>query len=353
MIKKIIIVFVLISVTLGAKELIVTGENKMVKTKKLQETNSVYLGSFLAQGKLPASKIYRIDAPVEGAIKLLNVDIFQKVSKNQLLAVIKSPKMLELEATYINLLIEEEYNKNELARLQPLYEAAVVSKKQYLKAKNTLAKYKTQSEFYYHLLQEWGMSSEQVDKIKATKKPIPEIKIYAPIDGKVADLNIFPKMYLQRGEHMMTILNNKGVHFEVALPLNIANRLQKGFKLFIDSTPVVVEAIAAEIDSRTQTLAIHLLPENSMELSPNEKRNIKLYWPKRAFEVSASAIIDYNDKEAVFVKQSNGYKLVEVNVLSRNSDKVYLLSKELSKQSDVVINGAISLKGALEGQSDD
>jgi len=353
MIKYIFIVFLVLIAQLDAKELIVSGHNMMVKTAKPLQTKQIYLGSFLAQGHLPANDIYRIDAPLGGVIKQLNVHIFEPVKKGDQLLIIKSPKMLELESKYIDMLIEKEYCANEVARLKPLYEAAVVAKKVYLKAENTLSKFTTQSAFYYYLLIEWGLSKEQVETISKTKKPIPEIRIDSPIDGKVADLNVFPKMYVQRGEHMMTILNTKGAHLEVALPINIAKRLDVGFKLFIGDKPVHVESIAATIDSRTQTVAIHLLPETPMKIMPGEKRNIKLYWPQDAFSLASSAVIDYDDQEAVFVKSSNGFRLVYITVLGRSSDTVYVVSNDLKLDSKVAISGVIALKGALEGQKDD
>lgn len=352
MIKKIVLITTL-SLSLLANDLIVKGNNKMVRTQNPLVTQRVYLGSFLAKGHLPANKVYRIDTPLEGVVKVLNTNIYEHAKKGDLLAIIKSPKMLELEAVYINLLIEEEYNANELARLQPLYKAAVVSKKQYLKAKNTLEKYKTQAQFYYHLLQEWGLSKKQVESISRTKKPIPEIKIYAPIDGKIADLNIFPKMYLQRGEHMMTLLNADGTHLEVALPLYISKKLEAGFKLYIDDMPVIVEAIATQIDVGTQTLSVHLLPEDPMYILPNEKKNVKLFWPKKAFELPASSLIEYKNKPALFVEMKKAYKLLYVTVLGRSSSKVYIESKDLKITDKVVTRAAISLKGALEGQNND
>ncbi len=353
MITKIIIATILTLTPLLAKDLIVVGQNNMVKTKVPEKTTSVYLGSFLAKGYIPSKDIYKIDAPVEGVIQKLNVAIYNPIKKARLVAVIKSPKMLELESTYINLLIEEEYNANEVARLKPLYEATVVPKKQYLKALNTLEKFETQSKFYYHLLQEWGLSKEQVESIKKSKKPIPEINVYAPIGGVINDLTIFPKMYVQRGEHMMTILNDSHAHLVVSLPLNIAKKLQLGQKLFISNKSVTVKSIAAEIDAKTQTVSVHLLPEKSMKVMLNEKKNIKLYWSKEAYKLPSSAIIDIDDNDAIFVKVSNGYKLVTVSILGRNNDSVYVVSDNLSSKDEVAVSGVISLKGALQGQSDD
>ncbi len=353
MIKNIIIAAMLTLTPLLAKDLIVVGQNNMVKTKVPEKTTNVYLGSFLAKGYIPSKDVFRIDAPVEGVIQKLNVEIYNPIKKARLVAVIKSPKILELESTYINLLIEEEYNANEVARLKPLYEATVVPKKQYLKALNTLAKFETQSTFYYHLLQEWGLSKKQVESIKETKKPIPNINVYAPIGGVVNDLNIFPKMYVQRGEHMMTILNDNHIHLVVALPLNIARNLKLGQKLFIADKSVTIESIAAEIDARTQTVAVHLLPEKSMKIMLNEKKNIKLYWSKEAYKLPSSAIIEIDDSEAIFIKVFDGYKLTNVSILGRNNNYVYVVSDDLSSKDEVAVSGVISLKGALQGQSDD
>ena len=353
MMKKILCMLAFASLGLQAGALTVKGTDTMVKTTLPKVTKKVYLGSYLAIGHLPASDVYRIDAPVEGVIEKLAVRVYEPVVKGQLLAVIKSPRLLELESTYIDTLIEKEYYANEVKRLKPLYKAAVVARKRYLEAQNTLAKYTTQSTFYYHLLIEWGLSKKQVDTITRTKKPIPEVRIYAPISGKIADLNIYPKMYAERGEHMMTVVNPMGAHFEVALPLKLARRLKPGYTLYVNEKPVTVESIAATVDERTQTVAIHLLPKEGLAILPGEKRNIKLYWPKKAYALPSSAVIDYNDRSAVFVKSADGYRLVFVTILGRSSDTVYATADALTPDARIAVTGVISLKGALEAQSND
>ena len=124
MIKNLTIIMILI-LQIQAKELVVNGNNAMVKTTKLKQTSKIYLGSFLAVGYLGTKYIYSIDAPLEGVIKYLNVKIYQKIDKNKQLVIIKSPKLLELESDYIDILIEKEYYQNEVKRLEPLYKNAV------------------------------------------------------------------------------------------------------------------------------------------------------------------------------------------------------------------------------------
>ncbi|WP_456401999.1 efflux RND transporter periplasmic adaptor subunit [Hydrogenimonas sp.] len=348
-----IITLVSVVSTLFAAAKTVPGEGIGVRTETPQRSERVYLGSFLAKGALPAEKIYRIDAPVEGIVRNLSVHLYEPVKKGQKLLLIKSPELLELEAKYIETMIQVEYYEAELARLKPLYEAAVVAKKRYLEAQNTLTKYRTQSGFYRHLLVEWGVREAQVKRMAETKMPQATIEVTAPIDGMVDEMAVYPKMYVSRGEHMMTIVDPEGVHMVVALPLDIARRLTRGSKLYVGDTPVHVESIASSVDPRTQTVSVHLLSEKKSSLMAGEKRNVKLYWPKKAYRLPASALIDYDDRPALFVKSPKGYELHYVTLLSRSGNEVYILSPELTEKSEVAVSGVIALKGALEGAEGD
>jgi len=339
--------------SVDAKELAVTAGTIAVKTQKPVETGRVYLGSFLARGQLPASAVYRIDAPVEGIVQNLSVHIYESVKNGRKLLVIKSPELLELEAKFIDTLIELDYYRAEVERLKPLFEAAVVAKKRYLEAQNMLSKFETQSSFYRHLLLEWGLTESQVDEMTRSKKPLATIAISAPIGGVVNDMAVYPKMYVSRGEHMMTIIDPKSVHLVLALPGKIAKRLKKGDRLFIEDKPVEVESVSATVDARTQTVAVHLHPPRGSALMEGEKRNVKLYWPKKAYKLPSSAIIEYGGGEALFVKSGSKFRLLRVTVLGRSGREVYLLAPELTKSSEVAVSGVIALKGALEGAEGD
>ncbi len=352
--KRIVIVTLFsLAATLHAATPTVPGNGIVVKTETPKRSERVYLGSFLARGVLPAEKIYRIDAPVEGIVRDLSVHLHEPVKRGRKLLLIKSPELLELEAKYIETLIQVEYYEAELARLKPLYEAAVVAKKRYLEAQNTLTKYRTQSGFYRHLLIEWGVRDAQVRKMAETKMPQATIEVRAPIDGVVDEMAVYPKMYVSRGEHMMTIVDPDGVHMVVALPLDIARRLKRGSKLYVGDSPVRVESVASSVDPRTQTVSVHLLSQKRSSLMAGEKRNVKLYWPKRAYRLPASALIDYDDRPALFVKSREGYALHYVTLLSRSGNEVYILSPDLSPESEVAVSGVIALKGALEGAEGD
>ncbi|NPA04057.1 MAG: efflux RND transporter periplasmic adaptor subunit, partial [Epsilonproteobacteria bacterium] len=151
-----VLILLLLGLSLNAKLI-----RANVPTQKVEVTNKVYAGSYLAIGYLPAKDKYVIDAPVEGVVESLRAKIYEPIKKGELLVRIKSPKILELESEFIDTLIERDFYRKEVARLKPLYEAAVVAKKVYLKTKNTLNKFETKAKFLFNLLVEWGLTKSQ------------------------------------------------------------------------------------------------------------------------------------------------------------------------------------------------
>jgi len=319
--------------------------------QRVQITDRVYGGSYLAVGYLPPQARYVIDAPVEGVVERLEAKIYEPVKRGKPLVRIKSPKVLELEAEFIDTLIERDYYKKEVARLRPLYQAAVVAKKVYLKAKNTLNKYETKAKFLSNLLVEWGLSKEQVSKIARYKKPLPTIEIFAPISGKVLDMAAYPKIYLHRGDHILTIINPKSVHYEVALPVRIAKLLRPRQKVYLGNKEAIVESIAPAVDERTQTVAVHFVA-NKSSLLPGQKSNIKLYLLQKAYVVPNSAVVDIDGQSGVFVKVEGGFTFVPVEVLGRSEERVYIQSDKLTPDSFIAVSGVITLKGAWEADND-
>ncbi len=314
-----------------------------IETKMPQQVERLYLGSFLAIGYLPANSRYVIDAPVEGVVERLEAKIYQKVNAKAPLIEIKSPTILELEAEFIQTLIERDFYASELQRLKPLYQQAVIAKKVYLKALNEYKKYETKAKFYADLLRSWGLEKKQIRRIIASKKPLPVILIKAPISGEVADLAVHPKSYLQRGDHILTIVDVTKTHYEVLLPLGVASQLRKGMEVFVNNSAALVESIAPTVDQNTQSIAVHLLPKQGAKILPNQKVNVKLYLQKKAFLVPSSAVVDKEGAYGVYVKKGEGFVFVPVKILARGERGVYIEAK-LDPKAHIAVSNVVILK---------
>ncbi|NPA56446.1 MAG: HlyD family efflux transporter periplasmic adaptor subunit [Epsilonproteobacteria bacterium] len=344
--KLLLSLFLLLSALLG-------GEKRVeidVPTEPLRAKERLYIGSFLAVGYLPATSRYVMDAPIEGVVEDLNVRLFGTVKRGEKIVTIKSPKILEIEADYINALIERDYYRNEIKRLQPLSEAAIVPKKRYLQAKNDLMKFQTKVQFLKSLLRDWGLQPDQIKRITRTKRPDPYINLYAPITGNISDLAVHPKIYLHQGDHILTLIDNSQVLVKIALPLAIAKLLRPGEKIYINDRPAKVREVAPTVDKMTQTIGV--LIDAPISILPGQKQNVTLQLPRRAFVVPPRAVVDIDGESGIFVKRGKGFIFVPVRVLSRTAREVFILSDRLKEGDLVATSNVISLKGAWEAGDD-
>lgn len=326
----------------------VQGEGLLIKTGSIEKAQSVYLGAYLANGHLPARETYRIGVPVDGIVTFLGAHVNEPVKKGERLATLKSQQLLALESEYIDALIEKEYYAHQLERLEPLSKSGTVARKHYFEAKNSLQKYEAKSGYLRKLLIEWGVKPEVIEKIAQEKKPVATLDINAPVSGKISEIDAKAMMYLQRGEPLMTLIDPKKVHLEVSLPLELAKSLKPGEKLYIDKQPVTVESIAPTVETRTQTVAVHLLIPGASTLMPGEKRNVKLYRVQSALSLPASALVDLDGAPAIFVKTPQGYAPHAVRLLSRTNTDAYFDAPGVKAGDTVAVTGVIALKGAYE-----
>ncbi|NPA84126.1 MAG: HlyD family efflux transporter periplasmic adaptor subunit [Epsilonproteobacteria bacterium] len=319
-------------------------------TAPVRVADRLYIGSFLAVGYLPAKGRYVLDAPIEGVVEGLEVDLFDPVQKGQLIATIKSPKILEIEGEYLKALIEYDYYRNEVKRLKPLSEAAIVPKKRYLQARNELLKFQSQVHSLKNLLLDWGLEREQVARITRTRRPDPILRLRAPIDGRVSDLAINPKLYLHQGDHMLTITSPQGTIVKVALPLAVTKELREGGEIHLNGHLGRIQRISPLVDEESQTRSVMI--QAPLKLLPGQKERVSLYLPKAVLVVPSTAIVEIQGESGLFVKGEGGFSFVPVQILARTKEQVYIRSSQVRPGDLVAIEGVISLKGALEGDHD-
>ena len=323
----------------------------LVQTAMPKLSQKVYLGSFLANGHLPPKYIFEMDAFLEGEIENVYIKPFAAVKKGQKILSIKSPKLLELESTFIENYLQQLYFAKELQRLKPLIKEAIVAKRRYLEVKNKFLMYKAKANFYAHLLSEWGIGEKELQRMRTAKMPISAIDIKAPIDGRVAKLDAKSLMYVQTGDHLVTIIDPTKTHLEVALPLEVVRYLHKKEKIYVDDKEGFIESIAPEVDPATQSVAVHIVVKG-MKILPNQRLNVRLYIPKKALVIASSALIEVDGKEGVFVKEGKQFHFVPVRVLARTAKEVYFLSPTITTSTPVAVTGVIALKGSMEASND-
>ncbi|MDQ7068601.1 MAG: efflux RND transporter periplasmic adaptor subunit [Sulfurimonas sp.] len=341
MIKTIVSLTCILSTFLTAQTIQVgTLEVKTVHPKLIDK---VPLGVYLGTYEYPLHNRYTISANVDGFITKINIKPFEKVVKGEKLFSLTSPKLLDLQAKYINNILEKEYLEKEVARLTPLVKKGAVANKKLIESLNKLQKFKSTISFEEDVLLAHGMSEKQIKYIKSKHKPDPTLSIFAPQTGSISSLNITSGSFVTQGSVLAKLLNTSECHFSINMNWKEADTLKVGEKVFSDSEEFAVFARSPQIDTISQTRSIDLHQEGNCDAKGGVSRNIAFYREHKAYVISDNALITLNDKYVLFKKTSDGFELVEVKLLGSSNGLSYI-EAALSSDDFIAVSSVLTLK---------
>ncbi len=335
---------------LQAGSIISTG-NLQVKQVNPEAVTQVPLGHFLVGYMNPPASHYTISANTDSFVTAIHIDKYSSVRKGERLFTLKSPRLLELQAQYIGLLIDMDYYQKVENRLRPLAEKGVVASKRYLETKNKMLRLSASAESTKDIMRSYGMDKKTITKITRERKAHPYITLSAPAKMQIENMTVNSGDFLPQGKSLATLVDPALCHLEVELPWQTASTIKADDKLNSDNTQFSVISIAPTIDPRSQTKAIHLKMQESCDGRGGASINTMLFREKEAWRLPSNAVITLEGKNIIFKQEQSGHQVVEVTVLSRESDTVYVTGK-LDKTMSIAASSLIALKSAAQAQQE-
>jgi Cu(I)/Ag(I) efflux system membrane fusion protein len=206
-----------------------------------------------------------------------------------------------------------------------------------------------------------GLDASVIKQIKAQRKIIHEVPIYAPQSGVVSDLGVQEGMYIQPKTELMSIADLSTVWVEAeVLPLQQA-WIKTGVtaNLTTDAQPgrrweSAISYIYPETDLKTQALTVRLPVMNEQQrLKPNQFMDVELYaGPKsNVLAIPLEAIIDDGRHKRVVVKTPSGtFKSLEITT-GMQSDNIVEVLSGLSEGQTLVLSGQFLIDSESQIQS--
>lgn len=322
-----------------------------VKTAAPQTAATVPMGSYLGTYTYPATHRYTLSANVDGFVTAIAVKPYARVKKEQVLLVLKSPKLLDLQSDYIATQLEREFYRKEIERLAPLAEKGVVASKRYLESKNQYDKLTASAAFKRDVLAAYGMTDTKLDAIAVNRKPDPVLAVKAPADASVAELSVQSGSFVAQGEVLARLVDTSECHFEVDMPWQLAATLQQGETLYSDTGTFTIFAMAPQIDSASQTRGIDLHEAGDCGGRGGATANVTLYRKQSAWKVPASAVVGTETGHALFVAAAGGFTMVPVTVLAQ-LEGLSFVAGDLHETDRVAVSSVLALKSAAEGSDE-
>ncbi len=194
-------------------------------------------------------------------------------------------------------------------------------------------------------LEQWEVPQSELNKLKATGKPITDLTINSPVSGYITEYNALPNMYVDSSTRLYTVADLSRIWVYAHLFQDDVGRLKPGdqAQITVEAYPGRVfsgnvEQILPQVDLTTRTVRVRLLIANpGLKLKPGMFVNVDLTAPLgRALVVPASAVLQSGTRQLAFLYRGNG-RIEPVNVvLGPRTDDGFVVLQGLKAHQRIV-----------------
>jgi membrane fusion protein, copper/silver efflux system len=276
-------------------------------------------------------RIYTVQTRIPGFVeKLLVRAVGDPVKKGQKIAEIYAPELLAAQQEYLALLTLHQIDGDDALK------QAARSRLQLL-----------------------GMSNSEISTITQSGKSNSRFGVYAPASGILTELGVREGGQLMAGSSLVQISDLSQVWLIAEVPENDAARLKPGVTAEVRLQSLPNEVLNGKVsylyptlDESSRTLPVRIeLPNKSNQLRPGMYANVEfLGQTHSALSVSTQSIISTGKRKIVILKESNGYRPVEIKTGQEYDGYTEVLSG-LSQNEEVVTSGQflIDSEASLSG----
>jgi len=179
--------------------------------------------------------------------------------------------------------------------------------------------------------------------------------ITAPFDGTLGSLSVSLGDYVSSSNTLTTLVDNKNLRVEYALPVKDLNQLQLNQTVVVTDSAkknkitAKVSYIAPQIDQSTQTISVHAHVNNSKELfKPGEYVTViqNIGSAQKALLVPEQSVLASINGYHVFIVKKNKAIKTSVKIGDRIKNKVVITSG-LKPTDEVIVAGENEVKDGM------
>ncbi len=283
---------------------------------------------------------------MSGKVEKVNVNVGDKVEKDEVLFVMdKDDIQKQVNQSYtaydaaragFDVSVSQiQSAKDNLERIEKLYEEGVVPETQYEQAKLAASDKSLEAA-------RMGVEQARVAYSNAASM-LENAEVKAPIAGVVASVNIVEGEYATSSNPPITIVDSDSITIEFGVSSNMVNKVQKGDEVTVEissaayKNEAIINSVSSSADMMTNLYTISIVLENDGTIKPGMFAKVYLKTDKvdNAFAVKTEAVKEIDNKKYVFV--ADGENSVEKEVTTGLDTGAYIEIKTGLLEGDKVI----------------
>ncbi len=304
---------------------------------------------FPARVVVPNDQLRVVSTPLSGLLESLRVAEGQRVRRGDLLAVVRSPDLLEAQRTYLDALNRYELAESNYRRDRQLYKEGIIAERRYLESRARYQQAKTDLQQSRQILELAGMGPEALERLAKIRRLSGRLEIRSPLDGVVLKQMATPGQRLEALDPIYTVGRLRPLWLEIHVPLNRLRGVAPGSRVRVVEPAVEARVITVGRMVHTEDQGVLVraaVREGSERLFPGQFVKVELSRPRPAggLRVPRGALVRHGGRAWVFVAGDGGRIVpVPVEVVAEEPRSV-VVRGELRPDDRVVAHGTSALK---------
>lgn len=313
-------------------------------------------GTLKANGMLdvPPQNIVTVSAPLGGFVKSTELLQGMKVKKGQTVIVLQHPDYIQLQEDYLTSKNQLEFLDLEYKRQEELAKENVTAAKALQQAKSNYFGTKAKVQGLRAKLKLININPQELENGEIQNT----ISIPSPISGFVTEVNVNIGMHVNPTDVLFKIIDTEHLHAEAQVFEKDVPRLKIGQQVRVYLSNENKERLAKvfligkEITAeRTVRVHCHLEGEDPSLIPGLYFKALIETDPQQVTTLPNEAVVDFENKQYVFVEQKVGvleYEMIEISKLKSEEDFTEVALPSSIAGRKIVLKGTYALLSILK-----
>ncbi|MFN5938882.1 MAG: efflux RND transporter periplasmic adaptor subunit [Polaromonas sp.] len=296
--------------------------------------------------------VTRIGASVTGRVTDVLAEVGDRVRAGQALAHVASSELTTAQMGYLRAHSAAAQAERAVERARQLIQADVIGSAEVQRRESELAITRAELRAASDQLRLMGLPAEAIEKLRDQGTLNPNAAVSATLTGVVIERKVSHGQVAQPGDPLFTVADLGNVWVVGALPEQTARSVQTGQTVDIEVPALGNRQLSGKIvfvgdtvSPETRSVTIRTQVDNEQrDLKPQMLATMRIRGnAQKALALPVQAVVRENDKDHVFVKQSDQhYRLTPVE-LGAASGAWRPVLKGLAQGAEVVTEGAFHM----------
>lgn len=308
--------------------------------------------SFPATVVIPPDQLRVASAPIAGMVEAVLVAVDDNVLRDQPLAIVRSPELVEAQRSFLEAASNEELRRQSLGRDEALFREQIIPERRVQTARAEHNQALSALNERRQVLRLLGMGDPEVETLRRSQALSSAMTVRAPMAGSIIEQSVVVGQRVSAATPLFKLAQLQPMWINIQVPAGRAPSLDL-------DTPVLIPTHAARgkvvrigrtVDPANQTIQARAeITEGAQRLRQGQfvEAVVQLRTAEgRHWRVPASSVVHFRQGHVVFVSEQGGFRARPVKVIAE-SPKYAVVSGALDAGQNVVHRGLLALKAEL------